>query len=166
MALPAQRAERGRAERVRAAPGLLLGTPFGQTDTAGLMRLADLVGGSVVRTTPWRAFLIEGAHDPAPFAASGFITDPRDPRRFVTACVGAPFCASASVPARADAALLAARGIRGVHVSGCAKGCAQPGAGTTLVGTGGFYGFIRHGRAGDAPSVTGLTIAQAAEMLA
>jgi precorrin-3B synthase len=152
-------AERGRGP-------LLVGLPFGQTDAAGVMRLADLVGGSTVRTTPWRAFLIEGAHDPAPFAASGFITGADDARRFVTACVGAPFCARASVPARADAAMLAARGVRGVHVSGCAKGCGQNGAATTLVGTGGAYGLVRHGRAGDRPSVTGLTIAQAAEMLA
>jgi precorrin-3B synthase len=146
------------------AVGLLVGLPFGQTDAAGLLRLAGLVAG--VRTTPWRSFHLEGVTDPAPFAAAGFIVDPDDPRRTIAACAGAPACAGATVPARADAAILAARGLRGVHVSGCAKGCAHPGAATTLVGAGGLYGLVRHGRAGDTPAITGLTIAQAAELLA
>ncbi len=146
-------------------PGLLLGLPFGQTDAAALLRLADMLADAVLRTTPWRSFYLQGMHDPLPFAEAGFIIDPDDPRRSITACAGAPACASASVPARADAAILAARGLRGIHVSGCPKGCAHPAAATTLVGIGGAYGFIRHGRAGDRPTVTGLTIAQAAAML-
>jgi precorrin-3B synthase len=146
--------------------GLLLGLPFGQGDAATLLRLADLAGGTTLRTTPWRSFYLEGTHDPAPFAEAGFITDPDDPRRAISACAGAPGCASASVPARADAAFLAARGLRGIHVSGCAKGCAHPKPATTLVGSGGRYGLVRHGRAGDRPAITGLTIAQAAELLA
>jgi sulfite reductase beta subunit-like hemoprotein len=193
----------GRGEGEESAPlppGLLLGLPFGQSDAAALLRLAELIahqpswsakadhprlpgdrakesrGSSafaeddvdrlIMRTTPWRSFYLEGTHDPAPFAEAGFITDPDDPRRAISACAGAPGCASASVPTRADAAFLAARGIRGIHVSGCAKGCAHPKAATTLVGSGGRYGFVRHGRAGDRPAITGLTIAQAAELLA
>jgi precorrin-3B synthase len=147
-------------------PGLLLGLPFGQSDAAALLRLAELAGGASLRTTPWRSFFLEGTHDPAPFAEAGFITDPHDPRRTISACAGSPGCASASVPARADAAFLAARGIRGIHVSGCAKGCAHPKPATTLVGSDGRYGFVRHGRAGDRPAITGLTITQAAELLA
>ncbi|MBS0562120.1 MAG: hypothetical protein JSR21_18905 [Proteobacteria bacterium] len=145
---------------------LLIGLPFGQTDAAGLRALADLAGNAVLRVTPWRAFRVEGTHDPAAFVRAGFITDDNDPRRSISACPGAPACASASVPARADAAVLAARGVRNVHVSGCAKGCARPAPSVTLVGIGGRYGFIRYGRAGDAPAITGLTIEQAAEMLA
>jgi precorrin-3B synthase len=144
---------------------ILLAPAFAQTTAAGLRALADLVGNATLRTTPHRAFRLDGAHDPAPFARAGFITDPTDPRLTLSACPGAPACASASVRARADATLLAARGVRDVHVSGCAKGCAHPGPATTLVGIGGRYGFIRYGRAGDAPAITGLTIMQAAEML-
>jgi precorrin-3B synthase len=136
-------------------------------ESRGSLAFAEDDGeGPIVRTTPWRSFYFQGAHDPAPFAEAGFITDPDDPRRTISACAGAPGCISASVPARADAAFLAARGIRGIHVSGCAKGCAHPKAATTLVGSGGRYGFVRHGRAGDRPAVTGLTIAQAAALLA
>jgi precorrin-3B synthase len=152
---------------------LLLGLPFGQTDAAAVLRLADLLARlpscsawHIVRTTPWRSFHLQGAHEPALFASAGFIADPDDPRRAIVACAGAPACASASVPARTDAAFLASRGLRGIHVSGCAKGCAHPTATATLVGSGGSYGLVRHGRAGDAPDIAGLTIAQAAELLA
>jgi len=148
--------------------GLVLGLPFGQTEAAALLRLADLAAAATLplRTTPWRSFYLQDTHDPAPFAAAGFITDADDPRRSIPACAGAPACARASVPARTDAAYLAARGLRGIHVSGCAKGCAHPGATTTLVGSGGTYGLVRHGRAGDPTTVAGLTIAQAAGLLA
>jgi precorrin-3B synthase len=145
---------------------LLLGLPFGQTEAAVLLRLADLTAGATVRTTPWRSFYLPGTADPGPFAKAGFITDPDDPRRTIAACAGTPACASASVPTRADAAFLASRGLRNIHVSGCAKGCAHPTATMTLVGAHGRYNLIRHGRAGDAPDVTGLTIAQAADLLA
>jgi precorrin-3B synthase len=147
-------------------PALLLGLPFGLTEAAALLQLADLTGGATLRTTPWRSFHLQGAPDPTPFAQAGFITDPDDPRRSIAACAGAPACASASVPTRADAAFLASRGLRDIHVSGCAKGCAHPAATTTLVGAAGRYNLIRHGRADDAPDVAGLIIAQAAEMLA
>jgi precorrin-3B synthase len=149
----------------REPDGLRLGLPFGQTDAAMLSQLAALIGDTTLRTTPWRSLYLPCPHDPAPFAAAGFITDPEDPRRTIAACAGAPACASATVPARADAAFLAAQGVRGVHISGCAKGCAHPTPATTLVGIGGAYGFIRHGRAGDRPSITGLTIGQAAALL-
>jgi precorrin-3B synthase len=70
------------------------------------------------------------------------------------------------VAARADAAFLAERGLRDIHVSGCKKGCAHHAATMTLVGVDGRYDLVRHGRAGDAPDATGLTLAEAAEMLA
>jgi precorrin-3B synthase len=144
---------------------LLIGVPFGQADAAALIRLADLLGDAILRTTALRAFHLPGHHDPAPYAAAGFITEPDDPRRSISACPGAPFCASASVSARADAARLAQRGLRGIHVSGCAKGCAHPRAAPTLVGRDGLYDLVRHGRADDPPNATGLTIEEAAALL-
>jgi precorrin-3B synthase len=161
-----QRPLSGPAGEGRSEGALLLGLPFGQTDAAALLLLADLTAGATVRTTPWRSFHLQGAPAPAPFAKAGFITDPDDPRRTIAACAGTPGCASASVPTRADAAFLASRGLRNIHVSGCAKGCAHPTATTTLAGSGGRYNLIRHGRASDKPDVSGLTIAQAADRLA
>ncbi len=144
--------------------GLLLGLPFGQADAAAFARLADLV--VQVRTTPWRALHLSGDHDPAAFAAAGFITGHSDPRRTIAACPGAPACASGAVPARADAAWLAAQGLTNLHVSGCSKGCAHPGAAATLVGRAGCYDLVPHGRAADSPTLTGLSLAQAAGHLA
>ncbi len=43
--------------------------------------------------------------------------------------------------------------LRTLHVSGCAKGCAHPGAaGLTLVGLPGGLGLVRGGTARDAPA--------------
>ncbi len=126
----------------------LLYPPFGQTDAATLANLATLA--SDIRTTPWRAFL-------SPVLAPGFATAPGT----VTACPGAPSCRSGTTPARTDAAILQAAGFTHLHVSGCAKGCAYPGATTTLTGRDGRYDLIRHGRAGDTPDLRGLTLAEA-----
>jgi precorrin-3B synthase len=90
-------------------------------------------------------------------ALAEFATAPRDPRRRVAACTGAPGCASALLDTRALAVELAplvpATGF--LHVSGCAKGCAHPRpAPVTLVGREGGLGLIRRGRAGDTPHAT------------
>jgi precorrin-3B synthase len=151
--------------RPRAAvDGLLLALPFGQTSAAAFMRLAELTDDA--RTTPWRALHIPKPADATPFAAAGFIIDPADPRRAIAACSGAPACANATTPTRADAARLAAAGVTGIHVSGCAKGCAQRRPGVTLVGRDGRYDLVANGRASDAPSLTGLSLAQAVMHLA
>jgi precorrin-3B synthase len=165
---------------LRHAGAFGLAPPFGQTDAAGLSRLADLserFGDATLRLTPWRAVLLanldagrhpDARHYPDARDCTGFITDPGDPRRQVTACTGQPRCAAASVDARADAAAVAAAlpGVP-VHVSGCAKGCAHPGpAPLTLVGSAGRYGLVRAGRAGDPPEAAGLTIAQAIQRCA
>ncbi len=150
-----------------------VGLPFGQIEANALTALADLAahhGDGTLRTTPWRVLLLTGiaTKDAAAIqetvAALGLIADPRDPRLAITACVGKPACASASVPTRADAARLAQAGLDGlaIHVSGCAKGCAHPApAQVTLVGSDGRYDLVRQGRASDAPVRRGLDIVQA-----
>jgi precorrin-3B synthase len=87
----------------------------------------------------------------------GFIIDARDPRRRIVACPGAPSCASGLIAARALAAELASHlpvsgdGIA-VHVSGCAKGCAHPGAAPlTIVGTERGCGIVHNDSARAAP---------------
>ncbi len=146
-----------------------LGMPFGQTDVAGLLQLADLAdrfGGGTVRVSPWRAVLL-GRVAPGDVpglraAAVEWVIDPADPRLGITACVGSPGCGRASVPARMDAARLAARGAGGpLHVSGCVKGCAYAG-GPVLVGEAGRYSRMEDWRAGTAPPPQGLTLDAAA----
>ncbi len=153
-----------------------LGLPFGATNATSFARLVDLAerfGDGTLRVTPWRAFVVSdvSAHDAAKLreadAATGMIVDAGDPRLRISACIGRPGCVSASVDARADAMMLLSRGLQStVHVSGCAKGCAHPGAAEyTLVGEGSRYGLVRDGGAGDAPLHRGLTIEQAAAMI-
>ena len=132
--------------------------------------LAQRFGVGALCVTPWRALVIPGvsARDAAALreagAALGVIVEGADPRLKVSACVGRPGCARASVDARADAAALAAPGLRAtVHVSGCAKGCARPAAAeVTLVAEGGRYALVRDG---DVPVRRGLTLAQAAALI-
>jgi precorrin-3B synthase len=73
--------------------------------------------------------------------ALGFVISTVDPRRAVSACIGSDGCASGTIAARRVAETLARGepeffdGSFALHVSGCAKGCAHPGAALlTLVG--------------------------------
>lgn len=173
---------RSEARPVRAAPvGFIvyagtergafgLGLPFGQTDAATLEHLATLAerfADGTLRLSPWRAMLLGSvrSRDVAALraAASGLIVDPADRRLSMAACIGSAGCASGTVRAREDAAILASANWTGfLHVSGCAKGCAHPAtAAVTLVGDGGLYNLVRHGRADATPSVTGLSLRQA-----
>jgi sulfite reductase beta subunit-like hemoprotein len=131
-----------------------------------LARLAASQGTGELRLTPWRCLLLPGlttADALDAMAAHGLIADPADPRLSVAACAGAPACSSAQGPTRdlatalaGEARALSAAGI-GLHVSGCPKGCAHPGASPlTIVARQGLYGLVIDGRAGDGTAVEGL----------
>ena len=143
------------------AAGMVIGAAFGQFDATELARLLDDSEAPAIRVTPWRMLLLEGVGD---VPAGPFITAPGDPLLGVDACPGAPFCASASVETRPLARKLAARlardaaGPGGLHVSGCAKGCARARpAARTLVGRDGRFDLVEDGCAGDPPNRTGLS---------
>jgi precorrin-3B synthase len=143
-----------------------IGLAFGHAEANALARFADAAaaaGGRGLRTAPNRSLLVvgltrEGAARLLSAAAQlGFVTRADDPRRHVIACAGAPLCASAYIPARAIApniATAAARYLNDglvIHVSGCAKGCAHPGAAPlTVVGTPGDCALVANGSARDA----------------
>ncbi|MDP3959546.1 MAG: precorrin-3B synthase [Pseudorhodobacter sp.] len=149
------------AEPFTPAPGLypvgaLVAIAFGQTTAQTLAALATL---GPLRLTPWRMLLIEGLAG-AP-ALPGLITDPGDPLLRVVACPGAPACPQALQPTRALARALAAQVPQGdlLHVSGCAKGCAHPGAAPfTLVAQETGYALIRGGTAAT-PAASALSAA-------
>lgn len=127
-----------------------VGLAFGQVSAdrlEGLVDAAARAGAVAIAPAQGRTLLAIGvASEAAPtFIADadrlGFVTRENDPRRQVIACAGAPACASAAMPARESAPTIAAAagglldGSLRIHVSGCAKGCAHPGAGTlTFVG--------------------------------
>jgi len=135
--------------------GTLAALEFGQTDAE---TLAALAGHGPLRLTPWRMILVEGARRLPP--RHGLILAGEDPLLSVIACPGAPSCPQAKGPSRPIARALARDLPRGtlLHVSGCAKGCAHPGAAArTLVATPDGYDLILNGRAGDTPTRTGLS---------
>lgn len=137
------------------AQGVLVGFEFGQVPAELLAALSEL---GALRVTPWRMLLIEGLT--AMPVLSGLITQPNDPRLRVIACTGAPGCPQAAQPTRALARSLARHLPDGavLHVSGCAKGCAHPGATDfTLTAHAAGFDLIRNGHAKDLPLRSGLT---------
>jgi precorrin-3B synthase len=140
---------------------------FGYVEAAVLQRLAQhaaACGAMSIQPSPGRSLLIIGLDAAgadelaAAAAAAGLLVRPDDPRRFVVACAGAPACDSATLctrelaPAIAEAARAFLDGSLTIHVSGCAKGCAHPGAAAlTFIGP---NRLVIQGRAGDAPHGT------------
>jgi precorrin-3B synthase len=140
-----------------------VGLAFGHTDAdalAGLIEAAARAGAGGLRTAPGRALLVTGvAADTAPALAARaeslrFITRRDDPRRNIVACAGAPICAAAEIPARTLAPLIvnAAGSLLDesltLHLSGCPKGCAHPGAcALTIVGNPSGCGLVVDGSA-------------------
>ena len=131
-------------------PDLLgVALPFGAAHADAWDEVANLAarfGDGSIRTTPSRVLLLPGIGTArrdevrALAARAGLVIDSDDPLLSVVACPGAPSCGSAAGETRSLArslvALLAPRLRNGetLHVSGCAKGCAQSGpASLTLV---------------------------------
>ena len=139
----------------RHAAGMLAAFAFGEIPVETLDRLAEVA--PEIRLTPWRMVLLPGLA--ALPDLPGMILNPDGPMLRVHACTGAPGCAQAHAPVRALAAGLAAHLPEGttLHVSGCGKGCAHPGAADfTLTAAPGGFALRRKGRA-DAPATqTGL----------
>jgi len=150
--------------RLSSGVALGIGLPFGHSDAAALIRLADAArqaGAAGVSASPGRVLLVMGlssataATVAAAAEALGFIVDPADPRCRIVACAGAPICASGEIPARALAPLLtrAAENLADggvIHLSGCIKGCAHPApAPVVVVGRAGQCDIVIDGRASD-----------------
>ena len=132
--------------------GPTYGASFGSITAAELIALIQDSKATALRVSPWRLFTLENAN---PCPNHGFITDANDPLLHTHACPGAPACAAATVDTRSLARTLAKPGL---HVSGCAKGCAHPRpAATTLVGREGTFDLVEHGHPWDAPRQRGLT---------
>jgi precorrin-3B synthase len=116
------------------------GLPFGQMDADTLIALsaaAAETAASEIRLAPGRGLIVPGldaetcAAVEAKAIELGFITDAQDSRLCIAACAGAPFCASAHFATRALGDEIAARAPdllagRTLHISGCAKRCAEP----------------------------------------
>lgn len=162
-----------------AAEGVGLGVAFGELTPDGLRRVADLAarfGDGRVVLAPGRTIWLGGVTPAcaplllAEAEAAGLIVRSDDRLARVQACVGHPACAQATADVRADARRLAHLApLGGLHVSGCAKGCAHPApAAVTLVSQpdDGRYDLIRNGAPQDAPTHRNLTLDEIAQHLA
>ncbi|WP_188262543.1 precorrin-3B synthase [Azospirillum tabaci] len=147
--------------------------PFGRLDVDRLEALAALT--HEIRITPWRALLLaapqEGAAETA--TALGGILDHHDIRLKLTACSGITGCDVGTTDTHADGLAIAERAagllevVRMVHVSGCAKGCAHPGAAdVTLTARDGVYDVALNAAPGGAPWRAGLTPSEAVTAVA
>ncbi len=161
-----------------ATGGVGLGVMFGELTPATLRLVADMAerfGDGRVALAPGRTIWFGGiapSHvEPllAEAERAGFIVRPHDRRLRLQACVGRPSCAHANADVRADALhLLPFAPAAGLHVSGCAKGCAHPApAAVTLVGRPepGRYDLILNGAPQDAPAHPNLTLDEIADRL-
>lgn len=144
--------------------GVLVAAAFGMLSPDDLRRLADAA--QVLRLTPWRMVLLPGVDN---FAADErLITDPAHPALRTFACTGAPACPQASVETRDLARRLAPLVPEGttLHVSGCSKGCAYPGAADlTLVGRNGAFDLVRTGAPWDEASRHGIDPGQVVNLI-
>ncbi|MEO9575003.1 MAG: cobalamin biosynthesis protein CobG [Tateyamaria sp.] len=137
------------------AQGIAYGAAFGSLDAFALSDLVADSQATAMRVTPWRVFVLEDAQ---PAVAQGFVTEARDPILSAHACPGAPACEAATVDTRMLARALAPLHPNGLHVSGCAKGCAHPkSCATTLVGQNGAFDLVEHGHPWDQPRQRGLS---------
>ncbi|MBP2232065.1 precorrin-3B synthase [Azospirillum agricola] len=143
---------------------LTVAFPFGRLTCAALSALSDLT--HEIRLTPWRALLLVR---PAPEAAAqaaalGAILTPADRRLKLTACSGLRGCDVGTTDTHTTALAIADRAgplldrVRMVHVSGCAKGCAHPGAAdVTLTARDGVYDVALNAKPGAASRHAGLS---------
>ena len=155
--------------------------PFGRFLAGEFADLAEAIskeGAKELRMTPWRAILAptksleQAARIAAAARALGFVVDAGDARLAIAACPGAPECSQAKGPTRigldaiASVAKMLSGGGIGVHVSGCAKGCAKPSVTPlTLVANDGLFDLVHNGAASDTPAATGLTLAEIADVI-
>jgi precorrin-3B synthase len=151
-----------------------VGAPFGRwraDELAAVAEFAQSEGTGELRLTPWRALLIvtpdEGNARRIVARAQDhdLITSADDKRLAVIACPGAPECPQATAETRAhvmDLAPLAQKIVGddgvGLHLSGCAKGCARQGASpVTLLACAEGFDLIENGGADGAPRFRSLT---------
>lgn len=156
----AHAASRARLQPGCNRPGPVLGLAFGQVESSALADAIRRSGAMALRVTPWRMIVLEGARALPSGLAPDFIAAPDAPELRVDACAGAPFCPQATVETRALALRLAPHVSGSLHISGCAKGCARPGAADwVLTGRNGRFDLVRNGRPGGPPEHAGLTAA-------
>ncbi len=108
---------------------LVVDVPLGLLSPAQVDAVHDVVGGGPLVVTPWRSLVLpECATERGPLESVGLVAEPDDAWSLVSACVGAPWCASGRSDTQTLAAQLVAAGGPGerTHLSGCERRCGAP----------------------------------------
>ena len=110
-------------------PHASVSVPLGFLTPAQLTAITAVAGDGAVVVTPWRGLVVaDGADRLAELTATGLVADAASPWTAISACVGAPWCASGRVDTQAlvgSVVGLDARWPR-THVSGCERRCGAP----------------------------------------
>lgn len=158
-----------RPPAVGSLPGQVfgLGAVMGRLTAGAFLECARAVqdaGHDGFRVTPWRSLVV-----PEPIRdMQEFVTDADDARLRIQACIGPTGCRRTEADVGQAALFLAPEVPRGevLHVSGCIKGCAHPGAASmTLIAQQGDYDVVCHGRTTDRPNWTHQTLVQVKTLL-
>ncbi|GAA1435542.1 precorrin-3B synthase [Microlunatus lacustris] len=110
-------------------PHAVVGVPLGFLTPDQLGAVVAVAGDGAVVVTPWRSLVVAGgAARIAELTATGLVADPTSPWTAVSACVGAPWCASGRVDTQAlvSSVVGAHRHWPRTHVSGCERRCGAP----------------------------------------
>jgi precorrin-3B synthase len=103
--------------------------PLGLLTAVQVAAVHRISGGGPVVITPWRGLVLPHAADRlADLAAAGLVVEDGSPWTRITACVGAPYCASGRTEtlALADRLARAAVSLPRTHLSGCERRCGAP----------------------------------------
>lgn len=102
--------------------------PLGLLQTAQVAAMSAVARQSPLVVTANRSVIMRAQHaDLAILASSGLVVDPGSPWLRVSACTGAPGCASGTFSSRDEARRIVAAGTtRRVHVTACSRHCGSP----------------------------------------
>ena len=152
------------ADRVALGVGLAFGQ-IRAPDLKSFIEALDKLGATDIRLSPGHGMMVLGLSTEKIASAQALAIDhglrvfPDDPRNHIAACAGIGACGSAGIDTRAVARMMVERapslldGSLTVHVSGCAKGCAKPGASPlTITAASLGYGLVVNGAASAAPN--------------
>jgi precorrin-3B synthase len=128
---PVTRRTRGKPEVPLGPIGAHAGAavPLGLLTPGQVAAVQQISGGGPVVITPWRGLVVPHAADRlTELAAAGLVVEDGSPWTMISACVGAPYCASGRIETLALAARLAqsAVSLPRTHLSGCERRCGAP----------------------------------------
>jgi precorrin-3B synthase len=128
---PAVRRTRGKPENPLGSVGAHAGAavPLGLMTAEQVAAVHWISGGGPIVITPWRGLILPHAADRlADLATAGLIVQDGSPWSMISACVGAPYCASARIETLSLAKRLvqAAGTLPRTHLSGCERRCGAP----------------------------------------